>query len=674
MLEYHNNILCVHGGWLYKDTDVLSESNYKQLTSRGAINQVRRACINHPALIEYESIPERFKNKIVSIIGDPYKKVKHNRFEDKLQHDPEASRFFADYKLPDGRNLPEANQQQYTADAEVLNTIHKLVGSNSAKRKALGGRVSQIWQKLPNLVHSIDKSRYPHNLPANERRLKQKYKDYLKGSYQSLVSKKFGNNNSRKVNVEIEQLLLSLYCLPNKPYANEVYEKYMQFLGGTIDVVDVKTGEIFDRANFIDEKGLPITISESTVWNYINDPKNRLLVEKHRSGALEFNSIHRPHHHRYAPNYSLSKVSLDDRDLPRKMHDGKRVKAYYAYDVTSGCIIGASYSKTKDKNLFINCLRNMFRFIKKQDLMMPMEVEVEHHLVNTYKNDLMKAGEVFPFVRWANPGNAQEKYAETMNRTKKYGYEKRYQQGIGRFYAKLEANRTHQDKVFDGENTNYKEKTFSFEELVADDMHMVHLLNNDLHPDQKKYKGMTRLDVLKYKVNPNCVDVPEYRLYKYIGNVTTTTIRRSQYVKVQYENYQLPSPQVLSRLKPNNLSVTAYYLADDDNTIQSVYLWQDGEFICECKKINEYNRSTAERTEADNKALQEQRAYVDEFTQLIKTNTKALPKLHINEVKDNYNNLEVEIVQSTQQPVDDDDDFNLDDDLIINPKNSRDNL
>lgn len=668
MLEYHNNILCVQGGWLYRDAGILSESNYKQLISREVMKLVRRACINTPALIEYESIPERFQKQIVEVIGgDPYKKVKHARFQDKLQPDPEASKFFSDFKLADGRNLPEDNQKQYLAEAEVLNAIHNLVGSNTARRRAMGGRVSQVWQKLPELIHSIDKSRYPHNLPTNERRLKQKYKAYVKSGYQSLVSKKFGNNNSRKVNVKIESLLLSLYCLPSKPYANEVYEKYMQFLGGTIDVVDVKTGEIFDRADFHNEDGTPITVSESTVWNYINDPKNRVLVEKNRAGALEFNSLHRPHHHRHAPKFSLSKVSLDDRDLPRKMHNGKRVKAYYAYDVLSGCVIGASYSQIKDKNLFIDCLRNMFRFIKKQDLKMPMEVEVEHHLVNTFKDDLMKAGDVFPFVRWANPGNAQEKYAETMNRTKKYGYEKRYQEGIGRFYSKLEANRTHTDKVFDGDNDTYNDKTYDYEQLVADDIHMIQLLNNDLHPNQKLYPGMTRLDVLKYNVNPNCQEVPEYRLLKYIGNNTPTTIRRSQYVKVQYGNYQLPSPKLLERLKPNSLSVNAYWLPDAEGVISKVYLWQDNEFICECEKITEYNRSKAESTDADTQAYTDQAKYVSEFDGMIKEDKKNLPKIEVIENTDYQEDIKVEIAPQSQ---DDDDDYDYIPNTNISPRDS----
>ena len=107
------------------------------------------------------------------------------------------------------------------------------------------------------------------------------------------------------------------------------------------------------------------------------------------------------------------------------MHDGNRVKAYYAYDVCSGALTGAAYSRKKDTDLYIGCLRDMFRFLDRRSLGLPLEMEVENHLVNQFEDDLMRAGNLFPFVRWCAPTNSQEKHAEQFNRAKKYGYEKR---------------------------------------------------------------------------------------------------------------------------------------------------------------------------------------------------------------------------------------------------------
>lgn len=88
----------------------------------------------------------------------------------------------------------------------------------------------------------------------------------------------------------------------------------------------------------------------------------------------------RPHVHRESPEYSFSKVSFDDRDLPRKLKDSKqRPKAYYAYDVASQCVVGFSYSRKKDVDLVVDMFRNMFRLIERNGWGIPAQVEVENH-------------------------------------------------------------------------------------------------------------------------------------------------------------------------------------------------------------------------------------------------------------------------------------------------------
>ena len=49
--------------------------------------------------------------------------------------------------------------------------------------------------------------------------------------------------------------------------------------------------------------------------------------------------------------------------------------------------------------------------------------------------------------------------------------------GIGRWYAKLEANRPKVEKVYDEKNNTYKVKTYSYEELVADDIRAIRTFN-----------------------------------------------------------------------------------------------------------------------------------------------------------------------------------------------------
>lgn len=95
---------------------------------------------------------------------------------------------------------------------------------------------------------------------------------------------------NKKMSNCIEMIIISIYVTNNKPYANEVQAIYHNFLAGKIDIIDASTGEMFNRADFENENKQPITISEATVWNYLNDPKNRAVVSK-EIGVSKVNSM-----------------------------------------------------------------------------------------------------------------------------------------------------------------------------------------------------------------------------------------------------------------------------------------------------------------------------------------------------------------------------------------------
>lgn len=673
--ELFNNQYGVRLSYIISDEDkrmnesvgLISYSAYKLRCHRNQGFRLKEGRgMGNEALVNFSKLPTDWQQSLIQKFGDPIKTTKIHQFKDFIIPDAKALEFFSAFRLADRRSLPKEVVIEYTANANILNACHTLISNNNAKRKAMGGIKVNIWEKLADCILNLDKKEYQHTLPANHRRLQEKYRKYKKDGYIALIHKGFCNDNSRKVTVDIERLILSLYIAQNKPYVGDVANDYLRFLAGDIDIFDYQTGEIFDRKNFF-ENGQPITLSEATVWNYINEPGNRAIVDKFRMDSLTFINTHSPHHHRHAPNYSFSKISMDDRDLPRKMPNGNRVKAYYAYDITSGCVIGASYSQSKTTELFIDCMRNMFHFLDRNNYGMPIQVEVEHHLVNTFKDDLMKAGVVFPFVRWCNPGNSQEKWAETGNRVKKYGYEKRYQDGIGRFYARLEANNTRAEKVFDADNDNYKVKTFPYEVLVADDLEIIEKYNNALHPNQKKYKDLTRAQVLEMYANPNMAQIDRPLLIRYIGEGTNTSIRRSQYVQVQYARYSLPNPQILEKLAPNNYEVRAYYLPNELGEVERVYLYQNDVFICQCDKIDAYNTANAEWIDDDMDNYQNQAKYVAKFNKMVKDGKTELSKVRIIENTNYHQDTPVETVpQNAIQPntafnafynFDDDEDF-----------------
>ena len=596
---------------------IMSVPNYKKLAARKEINVVRQGKgLGSYALIEIATMPLRFQERIKLKYGDMKEDVIRNWLGSHYHIDAKARDFYTRFRFDNGDTLPPEHIQEYTVNASVIEAVMRAMEDATFMRKAMkAGPVN--WGELAGAI-SYYQAEFGHTLPVSSNRFKKRVNDFKANGYESLISRKFMNQNRRKVTYDIERLLLSIDAQPEQPFNTTVWEQYNMFVQGDLELYDPETGEVLNPADFTDKDGNPLVLSPATVANYLNNPKNKALRGKLHMSQWDFNNAYRPYHLRSIGEYALSKVSLDDRDLPRPMKDGNRVKAYYAYDVVSGAVVGYAYNRYKTTELFLDCMRNMFQTLDRNGMYIPAELEVEHHLVSDFADGLMQAGTVFPLIRWCNPGNSREKRAEHKNREKKYGVEKRMQVGIGRWYAKLEANRPKEEKVYDEKNNTYKVKTYSYEELVADDIRAIETFNAQPHPNQKRYPGMSRWDVLCAHQNPNLAPWDKAVLYRFIGQHTETTIRQNTYCTVMYNQYGLPSPEIIEKLEPRNYKVDAYYLPDADGTINEVYIYQNGRYIATCKPVARYNENTAEQTEYDKAAYTEQSKYVAQFDKMMK--------------------------------------------------------
>lgn len=596
---------------------IMSIPNYKKLAAKEKINVVRSGRgLGGYVLVEIATMPLRFQERIKLKYGDMKEDVIRNWLGSHYHIDAKAREFYTRFRFDNGDALPPEHIQEYTVNASVIEAVMRAMEDVTFMRKAMkAGPVN--WGELAGAI-SYYQAEFGHTLPVSSNRFKKRVNDFKANGYESLISRKFMNQNRRKVTYDIERLLLSIDAQPEQPFNTTVWEQYNLFVQGELELYDPETGEVLNPADFTDKDGNPLVLSPATVANYLNNPKNKALRGKLHMSQWDFNNAYRPYHLRSIGEYSLSKVSLDDRDLPRPMKDGNRVKAYYAYDVVSGAVVGYAYNRYKTTELFLDCMRNMFQTLDRNGMYIPAELEVEHHLVSDFADGLMQAGTVFPLIRWCNPGNSREKRAEHKNREKKYGVEKRTQVGIGRWYAKLEANRPKEEKVYDEKNNTYKVKTYSYEELVADDIRAIETFNAQPHPNQKRYPGMSRWDVLCAHQNPNLAPWDKAVLYRFIGQHTETTIRQNTYCTVMYNQYGLPSPEIIEKLEPRNYKVDAYYLPDADGTINEVYIYQNGRYIATCKPVARYNENTAEQTEYDKAAYTEQSKYVAQFDKMMK--------------------------------------------------------
>ena len=618
-MEFFDNKLCISFRELV-DGGIMTVPNYKYMASSGRIKVARRGggAKGNGALIVIDSLPTSYKEKVEEKYPGGNAVLLRGWIISNYELDQAAVAFFMDWAARQSSDkASDELARKYAINASVLNTCIKLYNRSRDYRKLMGEKYD--WSMMATTIETL-REEFGHDLPASTLRFRKKVNEYKQYGYECLISGKFGNQCARKVDYKTERLVLSITVLPNQPYGSDVHEMYISFVCGELEVWDLETGEIFNHNDFTDKKGDPKELSESTIRNILNKPANQVLIEKKRRGWSEFYHEQMPHMHRHSGEFSLSQITMDDVDLPRRMKGGEYVHAYYAYDVVSQCRVGLAYGRDKDEALVVACFRDMFRLIERNGWGMPAGIEVEQHLMSKYKEGFLKAGEVFKFVRFCAPLNSQDKYAEPLNGAFKTTIAHKNHEGVGRWYGKG-ARRVDQKKISDSGNHTYEDrKYYTFEELVADDRRDCAECNNTLHPNQKKYPGMTRWDVLVARINPTLRPLDKLTLSRYIGERVETSVRRNSTVRVAYADWWLSGPEVLEKLEPNNRKVTAFYLPDEEGKPTDVFLYQNDRYIDKVRPVVTYSRVMAEQTEEDKAAYTEQAKIMSHFDKWVRDN------------------------------------------------------
>ena len=199
-MEYFGNIIAVTMHELTRSDDgeaVMSRSAYDHLVTRGRVNVLRPGKgLGSYALIEYHSLPERFRLRFEAKYGNPEKIMKQEDMP--LAVDSEAQKYYHEYLLPNGEHLPEDKQTEYTLNARVLNALREMRGTQKAMRRACNNNTPVIWSNIFAAAEELRKA-YGHTLPKSEARLRDKLRQYTKEGYACLVSGKFCNANTLKI-------------------------------------------------------------------------------------------------------------------------------------------------------------------------------------------------------------------------------------------------------------------------------------------------------------------------------------------------------------------------------------------------------------------------------------------------------------------------------------------
>lgn len=599
-MEYYDGRICIRPTEL-EAAGIMTQEYCRQLATRKKVEMARsgRGKGNY-ALVVVDSLPTQYLEEVKEKLGNGDEVLAAGWFRENYERDQKAVTWFNDREKCPIEFKDEKKRRQWVEEcvvnASVLNCCIRLYSRASDFQRVLGNTYQ--WEKMAKAVESL-REQFGHTLPTSMFRFRKKVAEYKRDGYASLISGKFGNQTARRMTHREERVILGIACLENQPYNTTVREMYIMFLTGELDVYDIDTGELYDPETFAKKGEDPWIPSDATIANYLNKPKNKILIKNRHLSRTTFMHEEMPHMHRHNGQFSLSQITMDDVDLPRRMKGNERVHAYYVYDVVSQCRIGAAYARKKDEALVVECFRDMFRLIERNGWGMPAGIEVEQHLMSQYKDGFLRAGVAFPFVHFCAPQNSQEKYAEPLNGAFKRSVAHKNHTGIGRFYGKGK-NRVESKKISDENNDTWEDKRYyTFEELVADDRADNIEWNNTLHPNQKKYKGMTRWDVLVANINPTLQPLDKLTLSRYIGERVPTSVRRNSTVRVRHEDWWLSAPEVLEKLDPNNYKVTAYFLPDENGEPTDVYIFQDDRYIDKVEKVQTYNRVMAEQTEED---------------------------------------------------------------------------
>ncbi len=617
-MEYYSNALCVS----YDDLvggGIMTVGNLQKMAQRGRLRVMRAGKgKGNCALIAVDSLPDRYKAEVKRLYPEGSRTRLIEWVKKNYERDMEAYSFFFN-KANTGVDLPQEKVLEYTVNASVLNCCIRLYDRAAMCQKMFGNRYN--WDEMSAVISCL-KNLYGHTLPESTMRFRKKVAQYKREGYICLVSGKFGNQSARKVDVQVERLILGIAVLPNKPFNTNVAELYNMFVCGELDVYDPESGEMFNPDDFTDKNGAPMVLSETTINNYLNSPKNRVLIDHLQMSWTTYMHEVVPHVHRHAPEFSFSKISFDDRDLPRKLKGTKmRPKAYYAYDVASQCVVGYAYNRNKNTDLVVDCFRSLFALIERNGWGCPAQVEVENHLMSQWRDSFLKAGVMFPFVRFCAPQNSQEKFAEQMNGAKKRGVEHRNHLGIGRFYAKDRHYRVEYKKVYDELNDTYEDSQYyTWEQLIAEDIKDIEEFNSRLHPNQRKYKGMTRWQVLVENMNPTLKPLDRAICARYVGEHVSTSIRRNSYCRVQGKDWWLSDIKVIERLRPNDLNVEAYYLTNEQGDATDVWIYQNDIMVDKLEDVGTFNTADAEQTDEDRAVFIKQQKKIANFGKYVKEN------------------------------------------------------
>jgi len=196
---------------------VVSLDSYYKMVQRGKIKVLRQGKgKGNSALIDYDSLPRELRDKVDKRIGSDavHVAVLRKWFSDHYQRDRQAQEYYP-------KRLRELNltlsleriaqlTEEYIVNASVLQSVRSLQADIRLLKRVMGGSKKVRWEQLASAINYY-RQEVGHTLPQSAPRFRKALREFEQKGYESLISKKFGNQQTRKVDHDTLRLLLAIH-------------------------------------------------------------------------------------------------------------------------------------------------------------------------------------------------------------------------------------------------------------------------------------------------------------------------------------------------------------------------------------------------------------------------------------------------------------------------------
>lgn len=543
------------------------------------------------ALIEYDSLPNNIKEQI----ADPRKGL--HILEYYWETDRDAVHFFQTHRLDDGRTIRDKIQDKYIANASLLNSVIRLRDARIDEIKSKAGVVKYLWQTLCSDVISFSpvcksKFAFEFDVPENYRRLKEKVEKYEKlksqatAAYKYLINEHHNKKNAQRVSDDMFGLFESIFAAQDhKPDFMEVYETYIDFLDGRCELINATTGELYNPGDFNE-------VGYATIRSWLSKWESKIATYAKRSGnRQDLMRQFKPAHKMDIDIPAGSLISIDDRQPPFKYDKNSRPWFYMGMDVGSDCWTTWVWGESKE-GIILDFYRQMARNYYEWGFNLPLELECESSLNSSYRNTLLREGNMFDYVR-IEANNARGKIVERRFGSLRYGDEKKIQGWIARPGAKKESNQAGPE--------NYP--LLPYGQIISNCLKEIEDWNNSPHPI---HNDKTRWEVFCETQSPKTRPINWRGIIPYLG-YKTDTYCNAGIVRLQGETWLLADKgeyvfgdeliNLMRQAEGERLSV--YWLDDNNRKVIKAFAYIGDTYICELLPQPVYKRSRADQTEDD---------------------------------------------------------------------------